>query len=139
MRTIQFSTLAAMFIAGTLSMTMAHEDHQQNMVDKPKIEDLMTSVLEGSNGLEVIVSQVVLPPNVSLPKHWHPGEEFAYVVRGSITLFLEGKGEKVFSAGEVGKVPLKHIHSARSGSKGVTVLVFRVHEQGKPGRVLVKE
>ncbi|MGI9363947.1 MAG: cupin domain-containing protein [Rhizobiaceae bacterium] len=139
MKTIRFSILSAILFAATLSVSMAHEDHQKNKVDKPKIEDLMTSVLEGTDGVEVILSHVALPPNTALPKHWHPGEEFAYVLQGSITLLLEGKGEKVFSAGEVGKVPLKHIHSARSGSNGVTILVFRVHEQGKPGRVLVKE
>ena len=141
MKTIRFSILAVILLAATMSVTVsvAHEDLEQNIVDKPMIKDLMTSVLEGANGMEVILSHVALPPNVPLPKHWHPGEEFAYILQGSVTLFLEGKGEKVFSEGEVGIVPLKQIHSAKSGNKGVTLLVFRVHEQGKPGRVLVKE
>ena len=139
MKTIRFFTLVVILLAATMSVTAAHEDHGQNIASKPKIEDLMTSVLEGAEGVEVILSHVALPPNVALPKHWHPGEEFAYVLRGSVTLILEGKGEKVFSEGEVGVVPLKRIHSARSGNKGVSLLVFRVHEQGMPGRVLVKE
>ena len=139
MKMIRFSILAAILLAATMSLTTAHENHQQNIADKPKIEDLMTRVLEGAQGLEVILSHVALPPDTALPKHWHPGEEFAYVLQGSVTLFLEGKEMKVISEGEVGMVPLKHIHSATSGAKGVTLLVFRVHEQGKPGRVPVKE
>ena len=37
--------------------------------------------------------------------------------------------------GDVVKVPLKQIHTAITGDEGVTILVFRVHEAGKPERV----
>ena len=45
----------------------------------PKIENLLKEKLEGVAGTEVVLSKVQIPPNTSLPKHWHPGEEFAYV------------------------------------------------------------
>ena len=51
-----------------------------------KLENLLSSKLEGVPGTEVIVSRVDVPPDTSLPKHWHPGEEFAYVLEGSVTL-----------------------------------------------------
>lgn len=132
-------TIAALIVASTILKAMAHEVPETINLDKPEIRNLMSSVLEGAEGLEVIVSHVALPPNVTLPKHWHPGEEIAYVLQGSVTLMLDGVSDSEISQGETGIVPLKHIHTARSGDKGATIIVFRVHEQGKPGRVLVKK
>ena len=103
--------------------------------EEPRIENLLKEKLAGVDGTEVIVSKVHIPPNTSLPKHWHPGEEFAYVVEGSVTLWQEGKSDTLLRKGEAGKVPLKQVHTAITGSDGVTLLIFRVHEEGKPDRV----
>jgi quercetin dioxygenase-like cupin family protein len=104
----------------------------------PKLETLLKAVLEGVSSTEVIISRVTIPPNTSLPKHWHPGEEFAYVLEGSATLWQEGKDDIVCNEGDVLKVPLKQIHTAITNNEGATILVFRVHEQGKPERVPVE-
>lgn len=132
-------TLVAAIATGTLSVASAHETHSAANLNKPEINDLMTRALEAADGLEVIMSRVAMPPNFTLPKHWHPGEEFAYLLEGSLTLLLEGQSDVEFSQGDSGVVPLKHIHTARSGPNGATILVFRVHEKGQPGRVLVKK
>lgn len=105
----------------------------------PTLETLLHTELEGAKGTEVIVSRVTLPPHTTLPKHWHPGEEFAYVVEGSITLWQKGKDDIVANAGEVTSVPLKQVHTAITGEQGATAIVFRVHEKGQPERVLVEE
>ena len=106
--------------------------------EKPVLENLLRSQLEGAEGTEVIISRVTLPPHSTLPKHTHPGEEFAYVLEGTVTLWQDGKDEIVFKAGEVGKVPLNQVHTAITAEEGATILVFRVHETGKPERTLVK-
>ena len=100
-----------------------------------KLENLMKEKLEGVPNTEVVVSKVQIPANTSLPKHWHPGEEFAYVIKGSVTLWQKGKEDLLIKEGEAAKVPLKQIHTARTGEEGVTLLVFRVHEEGKPERI----
>jgi quercetin dioxygenase-like cupin family protein len=100
-----------------------------------KLQNLMKTKLEGVAGTEVVVSHVTIPPNTSLPKHWHPGEEFAYVLKGSVTLWQKGKESVLGKTGDVIKVPLKQIHTAVTKEEGVTLLVFRVHEQGKPERI----
>lgn len=100
-----------------------------------KIENLLKAKLEGVAGTEVLVSKLHIPANTTLPKHWHPGEEFAYVIEGSVTLWQKGKSDTLIKEGEAAKVPLKQIHTAMTGSEGVTLLVFRVHEEGKPDRV----
>jgi quercetin dioxygenase-like cupin family protein len=98
----------------------------------------LSTALTGVENTEVIVSRVTIPPNTSLPKHWHPGEEFAYVLEGSVTLWREGAPETVGKPGDVVMVPLKQVHTAITKEEGATILVFRVHQMGQPERVLVE-
>ena len=104
-----------------------------------KIDNIMTSQLELVEGLEIVVSHVEIPANTTLPKHWHPGEEFVYVLEGSEVLWQKDKPDVHLKKGDVFKVPLRQIHTAKTGEEGVTVLVFRVHEKGQPVRVNVEE
>jgi len=78
------------------------------------VDNIMTSQLELVEGVEVVVSHIVMPPNTELPKHWHHGEEFAYLIDGSLILWQEGKEEIHFNKGDAGKIPLKQVHSART-------------------------
>lgn len=100
-----------------------------------RLENLMSEELEGIPGTEIIVSRVYIPANTSLPKHWHPGEEFAYVLKGSVTLWQKGMEDILVKEGETARVPLEQVHTAISGDEGALILVFRVHEKGKPERV----
>ena len=128
---------AATLVVFTGSSAIAHSNHEDTIAG-PQLENLMRTMLEGVEGTEIIVSRVTIPPNSSLPKHWHPGEEFAYVLEGSVTLWQEGKEDIVGTAGTVLKVPLKQVHTAITSEEGGTVLVFRVHEKGQPERVPVE-
>jgi len=123
--------------------SLAHESTQPEAATAKKagelkLETLLSAELEGVEGIEVIVSRVTVPPNTALPKHWHPGEEFAYVLEGSGVLWQEGKEDVPVKTGEAVKVPLKQVHTAITGDEGATFLVFRVHEKGKPERVPVE-
>jgi quercetin dioxygenase-like cupin family protein len=125
---------AALTFAATLSVPgLAADD-----AAKPKLETLLKSKLARVADTEVIVSRVTLGPNAALPKHWHPGEEFAYVITGRVTLMQPGKPDVVTKAGDVLSVPLRQVHAAKTGSEGAVILVFRVHESGKPERVMAK-
>lgn len=130
-------------VFGTYSTNLAlaskHEDASSTESPYgPKLENLLKTELDLFEGGEVIVSRVTIPPHTSLPKHWHPGEEFAYILEGSCFLWQEGEEEIHIEAGEVLKVPFKKVHTAVTRDDGVTILVFRVHEAGKPERVLVE-
>jgi quercetin dioxygenase-like cupin family protein len=137
--------LAMTGILGLLALVAspapAHNEPAEAPADRSglKLETLLKSVLEGVEGTEVIVSRVTVPPHTALPKHWHPGEEFAYVLEGSATLWQEGKEDIVAKAGDTVMIPLKQVHTAIGGDEGATVLVFRVHAQGQPERVLVDQ
>lgn len=134
MNKFNLATLVLLVFLGSVSGSIASAD-ETGVKGKVKLENLMTAQLEGVKGTEVIVSKVTIPPNTSLPKHWHPGEEFAYVLEGSVLLWQKGKKDTIGKKGDVLKVPLKQVHTAITSKEGATVLVFRVHEQGKPERI----
>jgi quercetin dioxygenase-like cupin family protein len=124
------------------STVLSHDDGSDNNSagnSDPKLETLLKATLEGVDGTEIIVSRVTIPPNASLPKHWHPGEEFAYILEGSAILWQKGKDDIVGKAGDVLKVPLKQVHTAITKEEGATILVFRVHVKGEPERVPIED
>ena len=131
--TILILTLSAA-LAVAFATPIAAQDEAPEGKPGLKLENLLHAVLEGVEGTEVIVSRVTLPPHSSLPKHWHPGEEFAYVLEGSVTLWQKGEEDLVGKAGDVMKVPLEKVHTAVTNDEGATILVFRIHEQGQPER-----
>lgn len=100
-------------------------------------ENLLTQELFGAENTEVVVSRVSVPANTTLPRHFHPGEEFAYMLDGTLTLHQEDEDDVIFNNGDVGVVPFKKVHTITSGEEGCSILIFRVHEKGQPERVLV--
>ena len=103
-----------------------------------KVETLLRDSLGLAPDVEVIVSYVEIPKNTTLPAHYHPGEEFVYTLKGSGELTLEGETKTIVKAGDLVKIPLRHIHSFSTIDQDVTVIVFRVHEKGQPERILVE-
>ena len=98
---------------------------------------LLRQSVEGVPTKEVIVNQVSIPPHTELPWHWHPGEEIFYVIDGEVTLAQRGKPDLRSRVGEVNIIAPDVIHTGRTGSEGVTLVIFRVHDKGQPERVVV--
>lgn len=109
------------------------------MITSQKLETLLQTALAGVADTEVVVSRVAMPPGASLPKHWHPGEEFAYILDGSVTLWQDGEDDITCRTGDALMVPLRKIHTIHVGEEGCEMIVFRVHEAGQPERILIEE
>jgi len=109
-----------------------------NVSAQVKLEMLLKESVERVPDIEVIMSKVQIPAKTSLAKHWHPGEEFAYVMNGSVILWQKGKQDTILKTGDAVKIPVKQIHTAITGEEGVTLLIFRLHHKGQPERVLVE-
>jgi len=90
-------------------------------------------------GREVVVSSVELPPHTMLPWHWHPGEEFVYLLDGEVTAHFRDGTKTLRAPGAVGYVPLKAVHTASTGAAGARLIVFRVHTKGEPERHVVED
>lgn len=103
-----------------------------------RLENLLHAPLaeEFTPGREVVVSYVELPPDTTLERHWHPGEEFHYYLEGEVEIVIDGEPSIFGTPGTVGQVPFRKTHTAITGDRGATILVFRVHTAGKPVRYL---
>lgn len=108
---------------------------------KSKVTNLLHEALSERfiPGREVLVDLVEIPPNSQLDRHWHPGEEFHYYLKGDPEITIEGQGTRHPALGTVGHVPFETFHRAGAGKAGATILVFRVHTKGKPWRYLENE
>lgn len=101
----------------------------------PGSNEVLRSPLAGTPGVEVIVSDVVIPPNGEVARHYHPGEEFLYLIEGSAIHVEEGKADLPLEAGDSYAIPPRAIHAPRGGPDGARAIVFRVHLAGQPERI----
>ena len=99
--------------------------------------NLLRESIAGADGKEVIVSRVSFPPHTELPWHWHPGEEFFYVIEGSVTLKRRGEPDLPATQGDAQKIAPQVIHTGSTGEQGAELVIFRVHAEGEPERYLV--
>jgi len=108
---------------------------------KMNVKTLMQRPLaeEFTPGREVLVDLVEIPPNTTLDRHWHPGEEFHYYLEGDVEIRFDGEPPIKGAPGGVGHVPFKKWHTAVAGEKGAKILVFRVHTKGEPWRYVDDE
>ena len=126
---------ALLFGAGIL-LGMGLQDYSVRAAGKPvELENLLRQDLQVADGIEIIVSRVRIAPGQALPKHYHPGEEYVYVLDGEATLWQSGKPDLVMRQGDVYGIPLEQVHTASTGAEGATALVFRVHRKGQPERI----
>ena len=101
----------------------------------PGSNEMLRSPLSALPGAEVIISDVVIPPNAQVARHYHPGEEFLYVIEGSAIHVEEGKPDRELKVGDSYTIPPRAIHSPRGGPEGARAIVFRVHVAGQPERI----
>ena len=105
----------------------------------PGSNEMLRAPLTLAEGTEVIVSDVIIPPNATVPRHYHPGEEFVYIIEGSVVHVEEGKPEFILKAGEATTIAPKREHEPRGTEEGARAIVFRVHPEGEePERTLVE-
>jgi quercetin dioxygenase-like cupin family protein len=72
-------------------------------------------------------------PGGAAGKHTHPGEEFGYVVEGTLELEITGQPPRTVKAGESFYVPAGLVHDGKNiGSGPAKVLATYVVEKGKP-------
>ena len=103
----------------------------------PGSNEMLRSGIASMPGHEVIISDVIIPPGATVPRHYHPGEEFLYVISGSAIHVEQGKPDLKLKAGDSYVIAPEAIHSPRGGPDGARAIVFRVHVAGQPERILV--
>src|ERR1700691_5579650 len=84
-------------------------------------------------GREGVTMAIEIPPGASSARHSHPGEDFGYLIEGTIVLEVDGKPPITVKAGEVFFTERGHIHSARNiGTTTARAVDTYIIDKGKP-------
>ena len=129
--------ITSLFASSLLVACQHHHPSDHSHTPAPGSNLQLRAPITISDDLEVIISDVVIPPNASVPAHYHPGEEFLYVIEGSAVHREAGKEDQILKAGDAYVIAPKATHNPKGGPEGARAIVFRVHKKGQPERVLV--
>jgi quercetin dioxygenase-like cupin family protein len=124
--------VAALYV---VALPFAYAQEPQAVRPPPGSNEMLRSPLSALAGAEVIISDVVIPPNGQVARHYHPGEEFLYLIEGTAIHVEEGKPDLPLKAGDSYTIPPRAIHAPRGGPDGARAIVFRVHVAGQPERI----
>lgn len=108
---------------------------------KPTIQSLLRSDLQGMPGQETILEVLTIPPGGATPRHIHPdGHEIVYVLEGATTAEIDGRETRNYGVGEVVHVPpnVPHVGRNASTTEPLKVLIVRIKDKSKPVMVPVK-
>ncbi len=86
-----------------------------------------------------VMSRSDFAPGAESGRHMHPGEEFGYILEGTLDLTVDGQPTKHLKAGDYSYVAANTVHNAKNTGTGTTrVLSTYVLESGKPLAIPVK-
>ncbi len=124
-------------VAGVSLGALAHEEIAKLPSRAGGSNEVLKEKLDSAPGLEVVISDVVIPPDAQVPRHYHPGEEFLYLIEGTATHIEEGSANRELKPGDAMVIRMGKIHAPKAGPEGARAVVFRVHIEGEPERVLL--
>jgi quercetin dioxygenase-like cupin family protein len=109
-------------------------------VPGPKLTQILRTDLEGQGQAvqETVVSVVEFGPGSAAPWHMHPGaQELLYLMEGTLTIEVEGRGMKVIKTGEIGTIPAEFVHLARNESTRASAKALVIHSRSAKDKPLV--
>jgi len=73
------------------------------------------------NGDRLSIGFVDIDPNAQVPEHTHENEQVGFVLRGSVTMVVDGQSREL-RVGETYTIASQVPHSAKAGADGVSVV-----------------
>ncbi|MES2292455.1 MAG: cupin domain-containing protein [Pseudomonadota bacterium] len=103
---------------------------------KPEItrKEILNAPLEGLKGYDGVMYVTDIPPGMAAPRHSHPGYEFNYILKGSVSYQPDGQKAFTLNAGQGTYNPANHIHKVWNPSKTepAQLVAVLIKETGKP-------
>ncbi len=130
-RTITAALIAGVaVVAGTVAIARQAPTFSRTPLQD---HDLSTANRHG------VMSRSEFQPGAESGRHFHPGEEFGYLLEGTLEITYDGKPPQVLKAGDPIFVPAGAIHNAKNvGTTPAKVLATYFLEKGKPLATPVK-
>jgi quercetin dioxygenase-like cupin family protein len=135
MSAISLATLLGVF--GTPALAQKSDTAQKpDASKKPEItrNEILNASLDGLKGYDGVMYITDIPPGMSAPRHSHPGYEFNYILKGSVSYEPDGQKPFTLKAGQGTYNPANHIHRVWNPSKTepAELVAVLIKEQGKP-------
>jgi quercetin dioxygenase-like cupin family protein len=84
--------------------------------------------------LEGVTTMIEIPPGAVSARHSHPGEDFGYLIEGTVVLQIDGKPPVTLRAGDAFLTGRGQIHNARNiGTTTARAVDTYIIDKGKPG------
>lgn len=126
-------TMAVVFALGLIMGGLGHQrlSAQQEPVTRTI---LLRTDVAGVEGKEAVVVFAEIAPGATTGKHWHAGQEIAYVLEGSLSMTMEGKPAVTFTPGDAFQQPPQQVHEGQNASATapVKILAFYLADKGQP-------
>jgi quercetin dioxygenase-like cupin family protein len=134
LKMILMGTAAALIAGGGLALHAQDTSPHIASPQRPGVSrtDLLRDDLSFA-GREAIQVRVDFGRGAGAPRHSHPGEEIAYVLKGALEYRLDGRPPITLRGGQSLFIPAGTIHSARNvGTGSASELATYIVEKGKP-------
>lgn len=117
--------------ASVLAIPAAASLAQDAPITRTELQRVPLSDMPGHEG---VLYKAVIAPGGAAAKHMHPGDEFVYVLSGTLIVEPEGADPVTLRAGDSTYQEKGKPHSARNGSttEPIEALVFVLSEVGQP-------
>lgn len=127
--------LLEMATLATAALSLGSDSDTAEAADAVKVTELQRHPLAGSNGQQVVMVEVNVPPGGSSPPHRHSGPVFGYVLEGSIVFCLDDGPERTYHAGDVFHEEFGQLHAVSrnpSRKKRARLLAVIIGPENEP-------
>ena len=105
----------------------------------PGISQVLEGPIAAAPGHALIVGDLNLAPGAAIPRHWHHGEEFIYILGGSAVLSRQGEPDLALTSGQAIRIAPRTVHWGSAGPQGLRAVSSWVKVEGKPLREAAPE
>lgn len=106
---------------------------------RPGISEVLSGPIEAAPGHHLVMGDLNIPAHAPIPRHYHHGEEFLYILGGSTVIVREGLGEMTLMPGQGVRIAPDTVHWGKAGPKGLRAVSSWVVPDGQPLRVAVPD
>jgi quercetin dioxygenase-like cupin family protein len=108
-------------------------------VPPPGTNQVLEGAIASDPGHSLIVGDLNMAPGAEIPRHYHYGEEFIYVLGGSATVSRAGMPDVVLRPGKGLRIGPGVVHWGKAGPGGMRAVSSWVKDDSKPLRVPVPQ
>ena len=105
----------------------------------PGINQVLEDRIAAAPGHSLIVGDLNMAPGALIPRHFHHGEEYIYLIGGSATVSRAGQPDVTLRPGESVTIAPGVVHWGTAGPEGMRGISVWVKDDDHPLREMVAE